>query len=157
MPIPIRRPTRGLKNRNPGNLRHNPKVPWRGMMGPDSKGFCVFSSDEAGIRAMIIDLHTDYARDGQRSVLSLIAEYAPPVENNTKAYASYVAGRLGVDPLDEIAFDRSVATALAEAIIKMENGLQPYPAEIIAAGVEAAFDHFEGVAAPKAKGVRHEG
>ncbi|MBF0095443.1 MAG: structural protein [Alphaproteobacteria bacterium] len=151
-PSLIKRPTRGLKNHNPGNLRHNPKIPWQGLIGPDKKGFCLFDRDENGIRAMVIDLHTDYVRDHQRSVLSLIAEYAPPVENNTKAYATYVADRLGVNPLDEITFDRRVATALVDAIIKMENGIQPYPAEIIAAGVEAAFDHFD-----TKKGTRHEG
>lgn len=135
----IARPTRGLKNRNPGNLRFNPAVQWKGLTGEDSKGFCVFSSDLAGIRAMVKDLKTDYYRDGQRNIVALIAEYAPPIENDTKAYVDFVAGRLGVDPMAEIEFTREAAFELAKAIIKIEQGVQPYGDVLIKAAVDAAF------------------
>ena len=39
------RNTLGFKNRNPGNIRNNPKFDWRGQTGIDSKWFCVFESD----------------------------------------------------------------------------------------------------------------
>ncbi|BAE49269.1 hypothetical protein [Paramagnetospirillum magneticum] len=146
----IQRPTRGLKNRNPGNLRFNPAVKWKGLTGQDNKGFCVFNSDEAGIRAAVIDLHTDYVRDHQCSVLALIAEYAPPVENDTKNYAKFVADRLGVDPLATIPFTPHTAEELIRAIIKMENGIQPYPDAVIVEGVAAAFAQF----APKTIGAK---
>ena len=141
----IARPTRGLKNRNPGNLRSNPHFAWQGQIGSgDSKGFVVFDSDINGIRADIINLHTHYVRDHETSILALIAVYAPPVENDTKAYAKFVADRLGIDPLATITFDRRTVDALIRAIIKIEQGIQPYDDATIAAGVEAAFAHFDG-------------
>ena len=147
----IARPTRGLKNRNPGNLRANPNFVWQGQTMVDGKGFVVFDSDVNGIRADIVNLHTHYIRDHETSILALIAVYAPPVENDTKAYATFVANRLGVDPLATIAFDRRTADALIRAIIKIEQGIQPYDDATIAAAVESAFAHFEapspGVAA----------
>lgn len=134
----ISRPTRGLKNRNPGNLRHT-GIPWEGLAGSDDKGFCIFKDDAHGIRAIVKDLRKDYFKDGQRTITELIAEYAPPNENDTKAYIAFVARRLGVAPDQDIAFNATSATALVEAIIKMENGVQPYPPEVIAAGVTLAL------------------
>jgi hypothetical protein len=139
----IARPTRGLKNRNPGNLRANPRVHWQGQVAVDGKDFVVFGDDVDGLRAAIIDLHTHYVRDHETSILALIAAYAPPVENDTKAYAAFVAGRLGVDPLAAITFDRRTATELIGAIVKIEQGVQPYDDVTISAGVESAFLHFE--------------
>ena len=143
-PTDIDRPTRGLKNRNPGNLRVVPAFHWQGQIGNgDSKGFVVFDSDVNGIRADIINLHTHYVRDHETSILALISVYAPPVENDTKAYAKFVSDRLGIDPLATITFDRPTANALIRAIIKIEQGVQPYDDATIAAAVEAAFAHFE--------------
>ena len=138
----IARPTRGLKNRNPGNLRTNPGFTWDGQVTFDDKGFVVFSSDVKGIRAVIVDLHTHYVRDMETSVLTLMAAYAPPVENNTKEYVDFVAGRLGVGCFDTLVFDRRCADSLFRAIVKMEQGIQPYDDATIAEGVEQAFQHF---------------
>jgi hypothetical protein len=140
----IARPTRGLKNRNPGNLRNNPSFVWSGQVGIDSKGFVVFDNDADGIRAMVIDLHTDFVRDQQTSLTTLIREYAPPGDgNNTRAYIAFVAKETGLDPVAPItSFDRPLAAALARAIIRMEQGIQPYDDATIRAGVDAAFLHF---------------
>jgi len=141
----IPRPTRGLKNRNPGNLKNNPRFIWNGQTGADSRGFAVFDTDVAGIRAAVIDLHTDFVRGGQRSsITTLIGEYAPPGDgNNTPAYIAFVAKRTGLDPQRPIAsFTPALATALIAAIIRMEQGVQPYDDATIAAGVAAAFAHF---------------
>ena len=136
----IPRTTRGLKNRNPGNLRWTPKDRWQGLTGQDNKGFCVFSSDVHGIRALVRDLRTDYLRDGQTTIESLIAEYAPPHENDTQAYVDYVAQALDIGPRTEIpALTPAVATELAIAIIRIEQGVQPYPIATIAAGVAAGL------------------
>lgn len=143
MSTDIARPTRGLKNRNPGNLRGNPGVQWDGQVMIDNHGFVVFDSDVNGIRAAIVNLHTHYVRDREITVLALIAEYAPPVENNTKQYVDFVCGRLGVADSDTLDFDRPTANALIRAIIRIEQGEQPFDDSTIAAGVDAAFQHFE--------------
>ena len=145
MPEFLARPTRGLRNRNPGNLRDNPRVGWQGQIGVDSKGFAVFDSDTAGIRAAVIDLHTDFVRGGLRtSLTTLIREYAPPADgNDTAGYIAFVAKQTGIDPRAPIVdFTPAIATALIKAIIRMEQGVQPYDDATLAAGVSAAFAHF---------------
>ena len=139
----IARPTRGLKNRNPGNLRANPRITWDGQVAVDDKGFVVFASDVKGLRADIIDLHTHYIRDLETCVLTLIASYAPPNENDTKAYVEFVCERLDVEARDTLAFDRRTADALIRAIVKIEQGVQPYDDATIAEAIEQAFAHFE--------------
>ena len=140
----IARPTRGLQNRNPGNLRASTAFTWQGQTGVDDKGFVVFATDIYGIRAAVIDLHTGYSR-GETSVFALIKIYAPPNENDPQTYAVFVAGKLGVAPTDTLSFDQPTATQLIEAIITMEQGSQPYDDSTIAAGVQSAFAHFQAV------------
>lgn len=143
MPIAdIARPTRGLKNRNPGNLRGNPHVTWDGQISIDDKDFVVFASDVKGLRAAIIDLHTHYIRDRETSVLALISSYAPPVENDTKSYVDFVAGRLGVAATDALVFNSAAADALIRAIVRIEQGVQPFDDATIADAIEQAFAHF---------------
>ncbi|MEO0034328.1 MAG: hypothetical protein RLZZ501_351 [Pseudomonadota bacterium] len=131
----IPRPTRGLLNCNPGNLVFNAHVPWRGLTGADGKGFCIFRDDFHGLRAIARDLRTDYFRDGQRTIAELIGEYAPPNENNTLAYIGFVVRNLGVAADREIALTPATAAAIVAAIVRMENGVQPYPPELIAAAI----------------------
>jgi len=139
----IARPTRGLKNRNPGNLRGNPRITWDGQVAIDDKDFVVFASDVKGLRADIIDLHTHYIRDKEVCVLTLIGSYAPPVENDTKGYVEFVCERLNVEARDTLVFDRRTADALIRAIVRIEQGIQPYDDATIAEAIEQAFAHFE--------------
>ncbi len=37
-------PARGLRNRNPGNLRHNAAFAWLGEIEPDAQNYCRFSA-----------------------------------------------------------------------------------------------------------------
>ena len=69
----------------------------------------------------------------------LITRWAPPNENNTDAYVNGVARSLGVAPDDPIRVEEHLP-ALVVAIIQHENGQQPYPDEVIAAGVGMALE-----------------
>lgn len=138
----IARPTRGLKNRNPGNLRFVPSVRWLGEVGDDTKGFSVFDTDVNGLRACVIDLHTHYIRDGQNTIRKAITCYAPPNENNTESYIAFVAMYTDIGPDKVFVFTPDVAAALLEAIVRIEQGVQPYDAATITEAVDAAFHHF---------------
>jgi hypothetical protein len=139
-PNGLSRPTRGLKNFNPGNIRFNAHVPWNGQLGEDSKGFVVFDSDFHGLRAIARDLKSMWAAaGGTMSILAAISKYAPPVENNTHAYADYVADMAQMDPLAERPLTADMACHVVAAIVHMENGVQPYPSALIAEAVGAGL------------------
>ena len=69
----------------------------------------------------------------------IINRWAPPVENDTGAYVSQVAKVVGVSPTEPLNLDDDLIMAkLVTAIIWHENGVQPYPAALILAGVKLA-------------------
>jgi len=126
--------TRGLRNNNPGNIDRNFGTAWRGMSADQSSDsrFIVFDAPEWGIRAMARVLKV-YVGRGLTSVRSIINTWAPPAENDTGAYVLAVARQLGVGPDDRISV--MDFPALIAAIIQHENGVQPYPDDVIARGI----------------------
>lgn len=104
---------RAVRNNNPGNIERGTR--WIGLM-PESEmttaqrqenRFAVFKHPKYGFRAMATVILT-YARkrraqDGSAidTINDVIARWAPPVENNTPAYARRVAEAVGVKP-DEL-------------------------------------------------------
>lgn len=127
---------RGLRNNNPGNIEYNGTA-WQGLDSPPSDGrFARFSDPVYGIRAMSRILDTYRDRHGLNTVQSIISRWAPAHENNTTAYTDYVARRVGVDPMQPLT--QSDRPAVIAAMIKMENGEQPYPMSLIEQGVALA-------------------
>lgn len=128
---------RGIRNNNPGNIRHSASK-WQGMAAQQTDpDFVQFISPEYGIRALARLLTIYYQRDGLNTVRKLITKYAPASENNTDAYAQAVARAIGVTPDTIISVPQHI-TALVEAIIRYENGQQPYQIEQIRTGVAMA-------------------
>lgn len=128
---------RGIRNNNPGNLIIT-NIPWKGKVtrekNTDGK-FEQFTSPEFGIRAMFMDIRGDIKR-GLNTIRKLITTYAPPSENNTAAYIAAVSKSIGKAP------DATISEAdypqLVAAIIKHENGVQPYPMETINSAIRMA-------------------
>lgn len=124
--------SRGIRNHNPGNIRHGD--PWQGLAAkqPDPD-FCTFQSAVYGIRALARTLITYQdkrrAPDGSPidSVQEIVARWAPAVENNTGAYVHAVAVAVGVEPDDETlnVHDYKTLRPIVEAIIRHENGRGP--------------------------------
>jgi hypothetical protein len=115
---------RGYRNNNPGNIDRTAER-WIGMSKDQSADarFAVFDSPEYGIRALMRLLITYQDRHGLNTVRGIINRWAPPVENDTTAYARQVAQALEVDPDDKIdTHDRATVLALAKAIIRHELG-----------------------------------
>lgn len=119
---------RGIRNNNPGNIRWGDE--WKGLVAENQrtdKSFCQFTAPEYGIRAMIIILRNFQRKHGLKTISQIINRWAPPVENNTLAYIDSVAKEIGVDPVAEInVFDSRIMMKLLQAIIRHENGTQPY-------------------------------
>lgn len=133
---------RGIRNHNPGNIRRN-SDPWQGLA--ERQGdvkFFTFKSPVYGIRALARTLITYQDKHGLRTIRQIIGRWAPPVENNTNAYVRAVADVIDLDAdemLDLHNFDYLLP--LTKAIIKHENGQQPYTdaqitKALVLAGVE---------------------
>lgn len=125
-----RTPSRGVRNNNPGNIRHS-KDTWRGLAPVQTdSAFFVFLEPKYGVRALGKILLTYQRKYGLNTVRGLIDRWAPPVENDTNSYVAAVAKALIIAPDTAISVQTRLA-ALATAIIHHENGYNPYtPAEI---------------------------
>lgn len=119
---------RGIRNNNPGNLEYNQGIQWQGQTGTDGR-FAVFSDALFGIRALAKTLKTHQTKYGLNTISGIINRWAPPIENNTTAYIAAVAkavGKTAYTPLTADDYPKVIA-----AIIKQENGINPYPADLI--------------------------
>lgn len=124
---------RGLRNNNPGNIRIGAN--WQGMAANQSDpAFVVFESPEWGIRAMGRVLLNYQRLYGLNTVKGIIDRWAPPNENNTAAYQQHVAELIGV-AVDEPFQLQPNLLQLVKAIIKHENGIQPYSDALIQDGL----------------------
>lgn len=136
---------RGIRNNNPGNIEAG--QPWQGLANasdylPDQQPetrFAVFQHPKYGIRAMVKLLRTYQSKYKLGSVYQLIGRYAPSSENNTMAYAVAVANHVDVGVNDRVDMGNDVvARRMVEAIIQHENGMQPYPDQVITDGLMLA-------------------
>lgn len=128
---------RGIRNNNPGNIRHS-GAKWQGMAAQQTDAaFVQFTTPEYGIRALGKLLDTYASKYGINTVRGLIAKYAPSTENDTDSYAKAVAKAIGVTPDTVITISTHKETLIA-AIIAHENGQQPYTLAQINNGVSMA-------------------
>ena len=129
---------RGIRNNNPGNIRHGEK--WEGLSDKQTdSSFCVFKTPEYGIRAMAKILLNYQKKYGLKTIKQIISRWAPPNENNTQSYIKSVSAAVGVLPDDEISLNnKNIMMSLIKAIIKHENGEQPYSEEQILNGINLA-------------------
>lgn len=137
--MPPKSQPRGIRNHNPGNIRRS-KDPWQGLAAQQTdKDFLTFEAPKWGIRALARTLITYQDRHGLNTVRGIISRWAPPNENNTLAYVRAVAAAVGVGPDDVIDLQHyEILRPMVVAIIKHENGMQPYSAAQIDAGLVLA-------------------
>lgn len=117
--------TRGLRNKNPGNLEKSNTV-WDGEIRPGADPrFCEFESMVMGCRALIKTLVTYHKKYHCTSVRQIITRWAPPNENNTTAYMKHVGSAIGKNIDETIPFDAdpSYYLAIAKVIARHENGI----------------------------------
>lgn len=122
---------RGIRNSNPGNLRHGPA--WQGLAKvQEDKQFCQFDHHVYGIRALMKNLLTYKNKHGLKTVREAINRWAPPIgkdadgnkyTQNTSSYVSHVAHFLGVAPDEAVDWSgREMLISMTKAIVMHENG-----------------------------------
>lgn len=146
-----RRPTRGVRNHNPGNIRHGYGTKWQGAVSgrPDAE-FVTFISPEMGVRALVRTLLTYYKQHKLKSVRGIINRWAPPnghangrsYTQNTAAYVDAVCRELGRALNTTVNADQAldvdswrIMRPLVVAIIAHENAGYRYPDRVIDEGL----------------------
>lgn len=91
--------SRAQRNNNPGNLRY---VGQPDAIGADGAGYAIFPAVEAGWEALRRQIRLDASRG--LTLEQFIGKYAPPSENPTGAYLSFVSQKTGIRPSDPLPF-----------------------------------------------------
>lgn len=123
--------SRGLRNCNPGNIRHS-IARFRGEVRPSrDAAFKEFSSLAWGYRAIFVVLNTYRKKHGLHTLPEMISRWAPPSENHTSAYIQAIQRMTGI-PLDELICtdDEQTMIPLAMAISQVENGVPASRADV---------------------------
>jgi len=117
---------RGLRNNNPGNIRHSGSQ-WKGARATQTDhDFVQFIGSEWGLRALFKTLRTYANVHGLDTVQKIVSRYAPSADNNdTASYVGHVASAIDVQPNERIDVE-SKSIDLVKAIIKHEQGVQPF-------------------------------
>ena len=128
---------RGIRNNNPGNIRHSGSQ-WQGLSASQTdSAFAQFDDPVYGIRALAKLLKNYQSRYGLNTVRELINRWAPPSENDTGAYVEHVAREVGLNPDTAINVNDHIVP-IVTTIIKHENGYNPYSADVISKGIGLA-------------------
>lgn len=137
-----RKPTRGERSNNPGNIREcGIDAQWVGERATDDdKAFEEFAEPIYGIRALAKILLAYQTKYNLHTIEELVNRWAPPVENNTSSYVNSVCKQTGF-AADEALYlrDPGVMEKLVKAIIVHENGRCIYDDKLIAGGVTMAL------------------
>lgn len=126
--------TRGMRNNNPLNIvRGSDK--WLGEVdcigGVHDAVFCQFSSLMYGYRAAIKTMLTYQSKHRCKTIRKIISRWAPPKENNTRAYIKRVVDIMNkaqpnagitADTEIDLKFDSVVLANLLCAMMSVENG-----------------------------------
>jgi len=132
-PGPVGTGARGIRNHNPGNIKYSVLNSWLGQIGSDGV-FIKFSSPTYGIRA-IAKLLVNYQRMyGKDTIRKLITRWS---ETDQTAYVDFVAKSVGISPDQPITLVKGteLLRRLVTAIIRFENGQQPYSIITINTGI----------------------
>lgn len=98
---------RGIRNRNPFNIRKGPKYVGLSKTEKDSQ-FCVFDEMKYGCRAMwklLVSYRNRFKESNTAfTIANIIKRFAPPNENDTDFYAMRVSKLTGL-PINRILAD----------------------------------------------------
>ena len=127
-----------IARNNPGNLVKTESL-WEGQVRNKGR-FVAFKDKHHGLRALAIVLLRYERRHGMTTVKQVVSRFAPAHENNTEQYAEFVADELGVSATQTINIC-AYGTEIMKAIIRMENGCQPYSDDEIYAAMVAGINY----------------
>jgi len=112
--------TRNWRNNNPGNMEAGDFANAHGAIGSDGR-FAIFPDMATGVKALSTLLVSGSYRN--LSMQQAMIRYAPPNENDTSAYISFVSTRVGVDPSTLMsALTGDQLSSFVQAIYHYEGG-----------------------------------
>jgi len=130
---------RGIRNKNPGNIKLGTN--WDGLAAEQTDPtFCIFDEAVMGIRALQRILLTYRFTHKKATIDEIIYRWAPPSENSTDKYVEFVCKKL--DKEKDVRLNNSMEDylPLVKAIIQMENGMQPYDDDLLVEGMYKAWE-----------------
>ncbi len=118
---------RGIRNNNPLNIRRS-KDQWQGMRREQTDpSFCQFENLAYGWRAAFKLLtRTYYHTYRLYTIRAIVTKWAPPNENNTRAYVENVSRLTGIGPDEPLGIPSESPSrwiALGAAMAIQENGI----------------------------------
>ena len=140
---------RGIRNNNPGNLNfaHQPCAVLEPARPGITPRFARFSTPEDGLTALRDQLCRYILKDGIDTVMSIISKWAPPTENDTAAYIQGVAHSLNVEPDAQLGQPTPhLISGLMNAIIRFENGQNPYGRLVEQVAASSPSSHHDATA-----------
>lgn len=123
--------SRGLRNNNPLNIRRN-STKWQGLAEEQKdKAFFTFIAPEWGYRAAIRTLQNYNRIHGLTTIRQWISRWAPPCENDTEAYISFVCSKAEVSENCEPNLNNKIVMCrIVAAMSQMENGVPAVMADV---------------------------
>lgn len=116
--------SRGIKNNNPLNIRKS-GVQFKGEVTPSGdRSFKQFTTLAYGYRAAFKVLRTYYEKYHLRTIAQIVGRWAPPNENNTRAYIDVVAKRSGIKADARLSFGKEQMVRIVAAMSYVENGTE---------------------------------
>lgn len=125
---------RGLRNRNPLNIRRSADL-WQGMAEEQTdREFFQFKSMDWGYRAAFVVLRTYRHRYGANTVERIVRRWAPPEDgNDTEIYIQKVEILTGLKRDEALDGENpKVMTGLVAAMSRVENGVPARMSEVYA-------------------------
>lgn len=116
--------TRGWRNNNPLNIRHNKAFAWKGEELADNDGFCRFRNLICGIRAAICLIRSYNMRHRIYTLAEIINRFAPPSENHTDQYIAFVCKRTGYQPTTIVKYNSEECLVLLQAMAYYESRME---------------------------------
>lgn len=128
---------RGVRNHNPGNIKAIAGMKWRGQIGQDKDGFCIFSEPRWGLRAVAV-IWQDYCYfHGFTSLYQYVHRWAPDVPQGDSDYIRVLCAAAQVGPTEPYnPCDRPLQ--VLRAIVCMECGHCPYPNAVLQQAIDQA-------------------
>ncbi|TWA75636.1 TP901 family phage tail tape measure protein [Azospirillum brasilense] len=125
----------GIRQNNPGNLRRWGDAPIVG-------GFARFNTPEEGLAAAARNLLTYQDKHGINTLGGIANRWAPAGDgNDPAAYARSLSEQTGILPNQPLDLrDRDTLAPLLSAIIRQENGVQPYTPQQVEQAVKVTIE-----------------
>jgi hypothetical protein len=134
---------RGIRYNNPGNLKYAGQANAARLLF--GGGFATFSSPQEGLNALGRQVEL-YGKRGLDTVSGIISQFAPPGDNNdTAAYIKDVARQMHTSANAELNLNNpATLAALIKAIVRHENGQNPYTSGMVGRAAKVAIHDETG-------------